>query len=124
MTSIPMVFHIYIYFFLQSLLFFVIKCLILQSKFQFNLNLYLNENSYIVSLNILTNNSTCNLANISSSENLIYKIPLNLHFNDLGPQYEREFFCHEKKGMCFFCSFLDQIFNIFLTNLNVKKKQN
>jgi hypothetical protein len=53
------------------------------------MNLFINENGYIVSVNVFTNNSTCSLSNVSTIEkrnDLIYKISLRLQFNDLGPQ--------------------------------------
>ncbi len=40
-------------------------------------------------MNVLTNNSTCSLSNISTIErknDLVYKVPLHLQFNELGPQ--------------------------------------
>ncbi|CAF1136145.1 unnamed protein product [Rotaria sp. Silwood1] len=75
-------------------------CLVLQANFQYTMNLFINENGYIVSVNILTNNSTCSISNIALLEkqnDLIYKIPLHLHFNELGPQPEIQHFLEKLK---------------------------
>ncbi len=64
------------------------SCLV-QAQFQYTIRLFVNENGYIVSMNVLTNNSTCSLSNISTIErknDLVYKVPLHLQFNELGPQ--------------------------------------
>ncbi|CAF1200142.1 unnamed protein product [Rotaria sordida] len=70
-------------------------CLILQAQFQYTMNLFINENGYIVSVNIITNNSTCSISNtpiLEKQTDWIYKVPLHLHFNDLGPQPEIQHF--------------------------------
>ncbi|CAF3202407.1 unnamed protein product [Rotaria sp. Silwood2] len=75
-------------------------CLILQAEFQYTMNLFISENGYIVSVNILTNNSTCSISNIALLEkqnDLIYKVPLRLHFNELGPQPEIQHFLEKLK---------------------------
>ncbi|CAF4061504.1 unnamed protein product [Rotaria magnacalcarata] len=75
-------------------------CLILQAQFQYPINLFVNENGYIVSVNILTNNSQCNLSNITISErqnDFVYKVSLRLHFNELGPQPDIQHFLEKLK---------------------------
>ncbi|CAF0903310.1 unnamed protein product [Adineta steineri] len=75
-------------------------CLILQAQFHYTINLFINENGYINSAFILTNNSTCSFSNLSTLElknDLIYKVPLNLQFNNLGPQPETQHFLEKLK---------------------------
>lgn len=82
----------------------------LQSQLQYPINLFINENGYIVSVNILTNNSRCCLSNITIPEkhnDIAYKVRLRLHFNDLGPQYG------QKKQQPFIFSIILPFFFLF-----------
>ena len=55
------------------------------------IDLFLNENGYIVSAHIATNNATCptlNVSTLDTKNDLTYKVSLRLQSSDNGPQYE------------------------------------
>lgn len=59
-----------------------------QAEFHYRLNLFLNEHGFIVSANILVQNSTCNMSTIEQIKDFHYNVVVHLQPNQLGPQYE------------------------------------
>ena len=64
-----------------------LQCLILQTSFQYSVNLFVNENGYLVGAQISTGNSTCNLSEDRAKQaEFNYKVAMRLQLNEAGPQ--------------------------------------
>ncbi|CAF1129513.1 unnamed protein product [Adineta ricciae] len=75
-------------------------CLVVQTRFQYTIDLFLNENGYIVSAHIATNNATCTTLNVSTLDtknDVTYKVSLRLQSSDNGPQPEIQHFLDKLK---------------------------
>ncbi|CAF2958561.1 unnamed protein product [Rotaria sp. Silwood2] len=75
-------------------------CLIVQTQFHYTVTLFVNENGYIVGVQVTTGNSTCNLSNINKAEEkqeYNYKITMRLQLNEVGPQPEVQQFLDKLK---------------------------
>ncbi|CAF3605488.1 unnamed protein product [Rotaria sordida] len=75
-------------------------CLILQAQLQYTVTLFINENGYIVGVQVTTGNSTCSLSNINKAEEkqeYNYKATMRLQLNDVGPQPEVQQFLDKLK---------------------------
>ncbi|UJR36514.1 hypothetical protein I4U23_029235 [Adineta vaga] len=75
-------------------------CLVLQTQFRYTVSLYVNENGYIVSAQMTTGNSTCNLSNMNEIEKKAeynYKVTMRFQLNEVGPQPDTQRFLEKLK---------------------------
>jgi len=72
-------------------------CLVVQAQFQYRASLFINENGYVLGVHLTTGNSTCTskttaATTTSDKHEYPYKVDLQLHLSEAGPQPETQRF--------------------------------